>query len=171
MRDWQAARDQWGPMVWKTLFRIVRNQSDALDCYQEVFLEAYEADLNRSINNLPGFLRWLAVRRGLDHLRRLNRSHRNAQRYAEALPSTSESADPGQGIEFEELVQRVRCELGRCPSDQAEAFWLCCVEQLSYADAAQQMGTSERNVGVLIHRARKRLRETLVDLRVFPFAK
>jgi RNA polymerase sigma-70 factor (ECF subfamily) len=50
------------------------------------------------------------------------------------------------------------------PERHAEVFTLTCVEGLSYDEAAAVLGISENNVGVLLHRARARLRELLAPV-------
>ncbi len=50
------------------------------------------------------------------------------------------------------------------PADQAEVFWLRTVEELSYEEIAEQMGIDANHVGVLLHRARQKLRQWLADL-------
>jgi DNA-directed RNA polymerase specialized sigma24 family protein len=63
MEDWEEVRRQYGPIVWATVYRIVRNRDQALDCCQEVFLEAFERSEADPVRDWPAFLRWLAVRR------------------------------------------------------------------------------------------------------------
>jgi RNA polymerase sigma-70 factor (ECF subfamily) len=47
------------------------------------------------------------------------------------------------------------------PPNQAEAFCLHCLEDWTYREIAGHLGISVDAVGVLVHRARKRLRERL----------
>jgi RNA polymerase sigma-70 factor (ECF subfamily) len=70
-----------------------------------------------------------------------------------------------------ELSERLRTALGRIPSKQAEAFCLHCLEGWSYQEVAQQLAVSIDSVGVLLHRARKRLRQLLgVTVEILPSA-
>ena len=138
--DWDKIRQDCGPLVWATVYRILKNRDKALDCCQEVFLEAIKRSRKAVVDDWPAFLRWLAVRRALDWLHRERRAAANlAADYdiAAFVRGPRASAD----AEFRELVDRVGLELTRLPERQAEAFWLCCVEEMSYAEAAHQMGT------------------------------
>ncbi len=47
------------------------------------------------------------------------------------------------------------------PERQRAALWLSAVEGLSYADVASSLGTSEKSVKALVHRARVALAERL----------
>ncbi len=164
MHDWEDIRQRYGTLIFSAAYRILKRQDQALDCYQEVFLEAFKQCEERPVRNWPALLRWMVVRRALDRLRK---EHRIAARVDSdkdtlLLPAAGES--PGDEIEFRELVDRVRDEVARLPERQGEAFWLRCVEQLSAAEVAEQLGTDANAIGVLVHRARARLREVLADV-------
>ena len=47
------------------------------------------------------------------------------------------------------------------PSQQAEAFWLRHIEQMSPSEVAEQMDIQPGNVRVLVHRAADQLRRIL----------
>jgi RNA polymerase sigma-70 factor (ECF subfamily) len=160
--DWWQITEQFGPLVWKAIFRILRSHSESLDCYQDVMLEAFEHASDQSIENWPGYLRWLAVRRGLDRLRARKRS-RVVVGSAEVGQVASRS-DEKDSIELSELKDRLRSELTKLPSQQAEVFWLRFVEQMSYVEIARHMQIETSTVGVLIHRAKPRVQKALSDL-------
>lgn len=164
MLDWREIRDRHAALVWTTVYRILKDHAGSLDCCQDVFLEAFRRAERKPVEDWPGLLRWLATRRAIDRLRQ---QERNKRRLA-ALPDASVVPDTRPGpvdtAELKELVERVRRELARLPAKQAEVFWLRCVEQMSYAEIAQQLGLDTNAVGVLVHRARTRLRRVLLHL-------
>ena len=49
-------------------------------------------------------------------------------------------------------------ELAKLPERQAAAFWMRSIEEMSYSAIAEQMDIGANEVGVLVHRARVRLR-------------
>src|SRR4051812_13159145 len=165
MHDWQEIRQRCGPLVFGAVYRILKRHDQALDCYQEVFLEAFERCRDRPVRNWPALLRWIAVHRALDRLRqeRRNATHVDFFDQETSLLPASEQVT-GDAVEFRELVDRVRLEVARLPDRQGEAFWLRCVEELSGSEVAEQLGTDVNTIGVLVHRARARLREMLADL-------
>ena len=73
------------------------------------------------------------------------------------------SANPGPVEEAQaaELSERLRGALAKLPEQEAEVFCLRCLSELSYRDIAQQLKLKTSAVGVLLHRARRRLREML----------
>ena len=165
MRDWELIRKEVGPKVWQTIYRIVNHHSDALDCYQDVMIEAYQKDRMGGVTNLPGLLRWLAVRRSLDLLRTKNRKAHQTRSAEPIAELASEVENAGRAMELDELMDRLRSELGKISQNHAEAFWLCCVEQQSYEEAAAHMNTDKTNIGVWVHRAREELRVLMDDIK------
>lgn len=153
MEVWEAIRRQYSPIVWATVYRILKDRDQALDCCQEVFLEAFERSQDDVVRDWPAFLRWLAVRRAIDRLRRVRRADARVSRDFD-VATCAGGPEPCEDAQFRELVERVRLEAARLPQRQAEAFWLCCVEEMSYQEAAKQMSTDANCIGVLVHRRR-----------------
>jgi RNA polymerase sigma-70 factor, ECF subfamily len=164
MHDWLEIREQHGPLVWRTVYRILRDHAEALDCLQDVFAEVIARPPPQTILSWPAFLRWLAVRRALDRLRRRRAEARRVVPIDETADFCSSAREPQIEAEWNELTERVRNEVRRLPRQQAEAFWLQCVEQMSQSEIGELLGVTPGAVGVLVHRARQRLRQTLSDL-------
>ena len=55
----------------------------------------------------------------------------------------------------------MRQALAKLPGQEAEIFCMKCLDDLSYRDIGRQLGLKTSAVGVLLHRARSRLREML----------
>ena len=68
---------------------------------------------------------------------------------------------PGGAAERDELAVHVRQALVELESQQAEVFCLACLEDMDYRDIAEILGLSVSHVGVLLHRAKARLRERM----------
>jgi RNA polymerase sigma-70 factor, ECF subfamily len=164
MHDWPQIHERHGPLVWKTVYRILRDHTEALDCFQEVFAEVLERSSSRSVRAWPAFLRWLAVRRALDRLRKRRADAKQVALDGDVATLPAASPGPEALAEWSELLERVRDELVRLPGQQAEAFWLQCVEGMSQAEIGQHLGVNANAVGVLVHRARQRLRQSLAGL-------
>jgi len=78
-------------------------------------------------------------------------------------PSTvvGPQAGPQEQAEGAELAERLRAALAELPNRQAEAFCLRWLDEMSYQQIGERLGLDANAVGVLLHRARKRLRELL----------
>jgi RNA polymerase sigma-70 factor, ECF subfamily len=119
-------------------------------------------DVARSIDRFEGdaddFRRWLftiAHRRSVDEVRRAVRRVDDPR----SAPSICDGAD----VEHDRngALERAIELVSRLPDNLAEAVMLRVVNDLSIADVAAVMGTSEGNVRVLVHRGVARLRRML----------
>lgn len=160
MPDWQEILRRDGPAVWRTVYRLLNNSADADDCFQEAFLAALEVSRREPVRNWRALLLSLAAARAVDRLRELCR-RRSLEQSADWNALAGKEPLPSQGAEEAELAQRLRDALAQIPAQQAEIFCLHGLEGWSYQEIAEQLSLSLSNVGVLLHRARKRLRELL----------
>jgi RNA polymerase sigma-70 factor (ECF subfamily) len=164
---WEDIVDRHGPLVWRCAYRLLGNDADAADCYQEAFAAALAVARREAVRNWPALLRRIVTTHALDRLRQ--RAIRGAIVPIAAdvdvdSAAGSRVAEPSRVAEGRELLDAVRAALAQLPERHAEAFTLTCVEGMSYDEAAAVLGISKNNVGVLLHRARARLRELLAPV-------
>jgi RNA polymerase sigma-70 factor (ECF subfamily) len=119
-------------------------------------------DVARSIDRFEGdaddFRRWLftiAHRRSVDEVRRVVRRADDAQ--VEPVPSNGADVEHERNGALERAIELV----SQLPDNLAEAVMLRVVNDLSIADVATVMGTTEGNVRVLVHRGVTRLRRMM----------
>lgn len=160
MPDWEKIVRCDGPVVWRTAYRLLNNRADADECFQETFLAALEVSRREEVGNWRALLQRLAAARAVDRLRERCR-RRCREETADWNALTGNEPQPAQGALDAELAQRLRDALAQIPAKQAEVFCLHGLEGWSYQDIAEQLALSLTSVGVLLHRARKRLRELL----------
>jgi RNA polymerase sigma-70 factor (ECF subfamily) len=165
MNNLEEIRSRHGRLVWNTVYRVLRDYTESLDCYQDVFCEVLQRAAEQEVENWPAYLRWLATRRAIDRLRTRQRKQSKFESGDISLVRAS-NPGPSETAQLNELVELVRCELANLPQRQAEAFWLSCVEEMTYEEVGRQLGIDASTVGVLIHRARLHLRKVLTDFRV-----
>lgn len=70
-------------------------------------------------------------------------------------------ADPGDGLERQDVVDAVRAAIDRLPETQRMALVLAKYEDMPYADIADVLGSTEKAIKSLVHRARENLRQSL----------
>ena len=166
MVNWKSTIKEHGPRVWSIVYRILGNEADASDCFQEVFVNAVQTSRKQKIRNMEAFLGLTATQRGVDLLRkrrpnfRLHRTNDNCQ--------TLESTEPTPviGIQSKELSEQLRMALSKIPQQEAEVFCLRILNEFSYRQIAEEMNLNENYVGVLINRARQKLQELLKNVAV-----
>jgi RNA polymerase sigma-70 factor (ECF subfamily) len=161
MPDWPEILKVDGPAAWRTAYRLLGNRADADDCLQETFLAAVEISRREEVRHWRGLLQHLAAARALDRLRQRGRGPRGQSADWDSLPGPA--PPPSQNAEDAELIEGLRVALARLAPTQAQAFWLHCIEEWSYAEIAKHLKVSIAAVGVHLHRARQQLRQLLAD--------
>jgi RNA polymerase sigma-70 factor, ECF subfamily len=162
--DWKRIVELHGGLVWATAYRLLGNSDDAADCYQDTFLEAVKVSRKEPVGDWSALLRHLATVRAIDLLRARCRRRDRTNALADSHAAVSREADPAQQAEATELAERLRRALPRLSTDQATVFCLSCLENLSYQGISDRLGITVNSVGVLLHRARHRLREILTPV-------
>ena len=158
--DWQIIIEKHGPAVWQTAYRMLGNSDDAADCFQETFVCALEISQRQRIRSFSGLLTRLATTRAIDLLRqRFRQSHCDAVSADwDAVPSTNPG--PAQMAQQSELVDRLRTEVAQLPPQEAQAFCMRYLNDMSYRQIAKALGIKVNAAGVLLHRARAKLRQS-----------
>ncbi len=161
--DWKTILERDGPVAWRAAYRLVGNAADADDCLQDATLAAVQLSRREPIANWRALLTRLASARALDRLRQRYRSrlHQSEQLQSHEFVDAQQPVEQAQ---LDELKSQLRVALAHLSQDQAAAFTLCALEGWTYADAADQLQTPAATIGVLVHRARQRLRELLQSI-------
>jgi RNA polymerase sigma factor (sigma-70 family) len=159
--DWSQIVQQHGSLVWGTVYRLLRHDADAADCFQRTFLSALVLSRTQTIRNWPGLLRRLGTARALESLRQRLRQAQRLRPLLAEVAASSGTLGPDQSAAVSELSDQLREALARLDARQAQVFCLACLDGLSYAEVADQLGLSVSHVGVLLNRARLELRERL----------
>ncbi|HUS91588.1 MAG TPA: sigma-70 family RNA polymerase sigma factor [Phycisphaerae bacterium] len=168
MADWPTVVSRHGQAAWQTAYRLLGDPDEAADCLQEVLLEALEISRRQRVRHWSALLRHLCTYRAIDRLRRRLRRAEDHWDPAEWTGVPCNDPGPVEQAEAAELSGRLRRAIAQLPPQQATVFCLRCIEELSYRDIARQLGLRTSNVGVLLHRARARLRELLSSAKESP---
>jgi len=161
MIDWQSIINKHGPAVWQTAYRLLGNHADAADCFQETFISALEVSRRQRVRNFSALLVSLATSRAIDQLRRRFRKSRFCANKADLATVASSNPGPAQQLQTQELAVKLREALAQLPQQEAEVFCLRCLNDMSYRQIAKVLGIKSKTAGVLLHRARMKLRDFL----------
>jgi RNA polymerase sigma-70 factor (ECF subfamily) len=126
--------------------RELHDHHDAEDVVQTAFLDAQRALERGTIPHNPRA--WLAAIA-------LNAARRLRRRRLDAEPLEDFAVQEASGM------SEIRAALTNLPTEQRAAVLYRDVLGLSYGETAEQMGRSVNAVTMLLHRGRKRLRQTL----------
>ncbi len=158
--EWQIIIEKHGPAVWQTAYRLLGNSDDAADCFQETFVSALEISQRQRIRSFSALLTRLATTRAIDQMRQRFRHSRCRAVSADwdAVPSTNPG--PAQMAQQQELAARLRESLTQLPPQEAEVFCMRYLNDMSYRQIAKALGIKINAAGVLLHRARAKLRQS-----------
>ncbi len=166
MGHWNITIEEHGSRVWNIVYRILGNDADASDCFQEVFLSAVKSSRKRKIRNMGAFLSLLASQRAIDMLRKQKTNIRMSTFSADCEHIESHEVSPEYCMQSDELSKQLRQALLKIPRIEAQVFCLRTLNEFSYRQIADEMNVNENYVGVLINRARGKLQKILKTVSV-----
>lgn len=164
-----AAYDQYAPVLYGLLLRILRDAGDAQEILQETFLAAWKdaPKFDGSRGSELGWLISMARSRGIDRLRSRERRGRREEEAAREIsilrPNVVEMRnDPAA---FSEIRQAVRSAMQELPEAQRQALELAYFDGLSQSEIASRLGEPLGTIKTRTNLAMKRLRERLAVFR------
>lgn len=141
---------------WKPLFlnagKIVRNNDEAEDIVQEVFISLWKRRSELSnIISLTSYLHGAVRFRSLSYIR--NNLYKN--NYLSSLKSIFEEGVDmvNEYINLEELNGVIDTEISKLPPKMREIFVLSRVEQMSHSEIAEHLNISDKTVKKQINRS------------------
>jgi RNA polymerase sigma-70 factor (ECF subfamily) len=165
-----ALVEKYKQPVMNFVFRSLRDETEAEDLAQNVFLQVYKS--RARYERTAKFSTWLfTIARNLC----LNEIRRRTRHPAESLEeSQTENEDaalrqyedkkvvlPTEHILQGELAGKIDEALAALPENQRTAILLCRQDELSYEEIARILGCSLSATKSLIHRGRETLKERL----------
>ncbi|MCB1259059.1 MAG: RNA polymerase sigma factor [Acidimicrobiales bacterium] len=146
-------------------FRLTGDEEDARDVTQETYLRAY-----RGLRRFRGdaqFSTWLyriTANCAATHLGRRKRHRHDELNEELGLADERPTADPELQLELGSLRDRLQVALRDLPPKLRAVVVLRDVYDLPHEAIAAELGISESAAKVRLHRARKKLRETVLPL-------
>ena len=166
LRLFVAARDEaafaalvrrHGPLVAAVTGAVLRNNADAEDAFQAVFLLlARRADSLRRPGALPAWLHRTALRVAVRALRNRRRQPPPCEVDPDALPASTRPP-----LATRQLAWALHEELARLPSPYRTVLVLCYFAGATHAEAAEQLGLSVEALKGRLRRARSQLARRL----------
>ena len=165
--------DKYKQPVMNFVHRSLRDEIEAEDLAQNVFLQVYKS--RSRYKQTAKFSTWLfTIARNLC-LNELRRRTRHPAESIEESQADHESGEAGTQRQYEdksqlappeallqgELAQKIEEALAELPENQRSAILLCRQEELSYEEIAEVLDCSVSATKSLIHRGRETLKEKL----------
>jgi RNA polymerase sigma factor (sigma-70 family) len=146
-----------GPLVLGVCRRQLRSREDADDAFQATFLLlAQKAATIRRRESLASWLHGVAYRMGQNAKRAAIQRRKH-----EGKVSPMRQRDPAEDLAWREIQGILDAEVGRLPAVHREPFLLCFIEGRGRAEAAVELGLTEKALEHRLRRARVLLRDRL----------
>jgi RNA polymerase sigma factor (sigma-70 family) len=146
-----------GPMVLGVCRRQLRSREDADDAFQAAFLLlAQKAATIRKRESLASWLHGVAYRMGQNAKRAAIQRRKH-----EGKVSPIHQRDPAEDVAWREVQGILDAEVGRLPAAHRAPFLLCFIEGRGRAEAAVELGLTEKALEHRLRRARVLLRDRL----------
>jgi RNA polymerase sigma-70 factor (ECF subfamily) len=155
MSTFQEVFETTRPRLHAYLLRVSRNPDTVGDVIQECARRCLEHYVHAEIT--PSLLFTIARNAFMDHLRRTARLASLEEGECDPRP------DPEQQALVQDRFSRVLAGLRALGREERDILAMVACSELSYAQIAQIMGTTESNIKVKVHRARVKLRRQLED--------
>lgn len=151
--------------VYNTCLGFLKNEEDAEDVAQEVFMQVYKSyDTFLGKSQLTTWIYRISVNKCLEELRKTKRNQNAAMLDINLIDKADPNFyHPGVTLENKERAAILFNAIEELPDQQQIAFTLNKVEGLSYDEIGQIMDKSLSSVESLIHRGKSRLKELLKD--------
>lgn len=142
---------------------IVGQQAEAEDVVQEVFIKLWN---NRNqMAEIVNVEAWcITATRNLS-IDKLRSKHQRMVPMAAGFDLSDHSATPYEATVTHDVFDRVRSLMNRLPDKQRDIMQLRDIEGLSYQEIAESLNVPMDQVKVYLFRARKAVREGLVEIR------
>lgn len=139
-----ALYDQYSTLLFSLVLRIVREQQEAEDLLQDIFLQVWDkaASFDNRKGNLYGWLVTLARNRAIDRIRRNRGARTRQQKLSEermAQPMGTPEQTPLEAVVGFERANLVRDALDAIPEEQKEVLLLAYFSGLSQSEIANKL--------------------------------
>lgn len=163
--------DEYQVKVLNVSYRFVNNREDTEDIAQEVFIEVHRSiEGFRGDSKLSTWIYRITVSKSLDFLRMKSRKKRfgkmkylNGEEETEEQIPASNTVNPEKELENQDRIIVLMNAIGTLSENQRVAFTLSNIDELSYKEIAEVLGSTISSVESLIHRAKVNLRKKLYN--------
>jgi RNA polymerase sigma-70 factor (ECF subfamily) len=172
----EAWVDRYGDDLFRFAWKRLQKHEVAEDVVQETFLEALRSiETYRAASSEKTWLTGILKHKIIDRIRKMSREHpgddgNQAENLSEdffdqngnwAIRPRKWHGDPQKVLEQKHFWKTLTQCLADLPQRMAHAFALREIQEKEGDEISRIMGISENNLGVVLHRARLRLRRCL----------
>lgn len=160
--------EKYQRMVYNTCWRILKNQNDAEDVSQEVFLEVFRSVRHlKDEHDLAGWIFKIAYNKSLNLYRKNSRKlisgNSKEKEISDSEPLMVSSEMPDTCMESKEAMEILFRAIDCLPEAQKNVLLLHKFEGSSHKEICSLMNLSLASVESLIYRSKRNLRKSLAN--------
>ncbi len=155
----EMVRQYEAPLV-RYATRLMRDEHRARDVAQDTFLKFCREPRQKIESRVRQWLFAVCRNRAMDVLKKENRMTTLSEDQTQNCAGRDD--DPTVGVERQDAVRVAVAALESLPTNQQEVIRLKVQDGLSYREISEVTGLSVSNVGFLLHRGIKTIRQQLI---------
>lgn len=141
-----------GPALVKLLWRILGNNDDVCDAYQDVFVRLANLSPEQKPRNIRAYLFRTAANVAVSMLRR-EKLHKDSMSHLRQKDYRTQPADPAMELDARLMQQRLRKAIARLPDYLGDVIVLRDLGEMPYDDVAKTLGITQAAARVYRHKA------------------
>ncbi|MFD2968571.1 RNA polymerase sigma factor [Sphingobacterium bambusae] len=153
--------------VYRNIMKLVKNENDAEDILQDVFVSLWENKDKLSDRSISGWLFIVSHNKAMDHLKKQLRLTIEQHSIIEEIADLSLDVHDREALYLEQL-KMVTEAVDALPKRKREVFRLCRLEGYSKDDVAAMMGISYQSVSDYLKQSNKAIKAYIVEN--YPYA-
>lgn len=147
--------EKYNSELFRVIYAILRNQKDAEDAVQEVFIKVYHSLPNYKDQGFQSWIKRIAVNHAID----MKRKQKRRQEEVMESPELSTEIGSREGIEWEvirrEKVKLVQKRLNELPKNYRDVIYDFYILEKSYKQIAEERKEQVKTIETKIYRARQ----------------
>lgn len=150
--------------LYRLAYRILNNREDAEEAVQEAFIKIWEKrDQIRKDSNIDGFATIVLRNVCLDKFKSKHYKHKKSNIEDFAYSLENHDISPYKNAEFKDAAELVHRIIEDLPEKAQQIIKLRDIDGFSNSEVAEMLGIDENVVKVTLSRARKKIRDILIN--------
>lgn len=150
--------EKYRSFIFQTIYGVLRNEKDAEDATQEVFIKLYLSLPKYEGKGLKTWMARIAVNHSIDVKRKKDRRREEVTEDVVLQLVTASSDSIEEKYMKQELQHNVRKRINELPPNYQHVVFGYYIEEKSFKELANEQGINEKSVRVKLHRARNWMR-------------
>lgn len=163
-REYARLVDRYSPMVFHVVRKFEKDQNEAEELAQQIFVKAYEKlGKFRMQSKFSSWLYSLAMNHCRDYAKNIRRGNKRISELEPGFVEQQHSDDktPYLRLEMKEWKELLGTAIRKLSKEYADPFLMKYRDGMTYDTISEQTGVSVSALKVRVHRARKELRNLI----------